>query len=107
MIDVAVFSRDAWEAEFLGQINSDTIYIVTAASLILLYSFVVIGGLSPIHFRSVVASMGIVCVFLSIGSGYGIALALGWKVSNFHSIIPFMILGIGVDDMFVIVNTVD
>ena len=81
--------------------------MVFAACSILVYSFIVIGALSPVHFRSVTSMMGIVCIFLSIGSGYGLALGLGWKVSNFHSIIPFMILGIGVDDMFVIVNTVD
>jgi len=46
-------------------------------------------------------------VFLSLACGYGIAFAVGLKVSRFHDILPFMIMGIGVDDMFVIVNTVD
>ena len=47
------------------------------------------------------------CVLLSITSGYGIAFALGFKASTINNVVPFMILGIGVDDMFVIVNTID
>ena len=81
--------------------------MIMAILLILTYSFIVIGAMSPVHFRSVTALVGISCVLLSIGSGYGLSLELGWLVSGFHSIVPFMILGIGVDDMFVIVNTVD
>ena len=52
-------------------------YMVVAVLLILSYSFVVIGALSPVHFRSVTALVGISCVLLSIASGYGIALTLG------------------------------
>ena len=107
MINAAAFSRDAWEKQFLSKVDDDIIYMIFAILLILTYSFVVVGAMSPVHFRSVTAFVGITCVIISIGAGYGISLSLGWKVSGFHSIIPFMVLGIGVDDMFVIVNTVD
>ena len=73
----------------------------------LAYSFFVLGSFSTVHFRSVTAMVGMSCVFLSISAGYGTAFALGLKVSKFHNILPFMVLGIGVDDMFVIVNTID
>ena len=51
--------------------------------------------------------VGMFCVIISITTGYGIAFAVGLKISRFHDVLPFMIMGIGVDDMFVIVNTVD
>ena len=107
LLDTSAFTRDAWEKQFLTNVDDDLVYMVVAVLLILSYSFVVIGAMSPVHFRSVTALVGISCVLLSIASGYGIALTLGQLVSGFHSIIPFMILGIGVDDMFVIVNTID
>lgn len=75
--------------------------------LIVTYSFLVLGGMSPILFRSLTALIGVLVVALSLTCGYGIAFAFGLKVSRFHDILPFMIMGIGVDDMFVIVNTVD
>ena len=44
---------------------------------------------------------------LSIAAGYGISFTAGYKFSDMHGVLPFLILGLGVDDMFVIVNTID
>ena len=57
--------------------------------------------------RVVSAMLGLCCVGLSIVSGYGISFLLGFKFSRMHGVLPFLILGLGVDDMFVIVNTID
>ena len=35
------------------------------------------------------------------------AFAAGFKFSDMHGVLPFLILGLGVDDMFVIVNSID
>ena len=78
-----------------------------AGFLVLIYSFLVLGSFSAVHFRAVTSIVGMSCVLLSITSGYGIAFALGFKASTINNVVPFMILGIGVDDMFVIVNTID
>ena len=40
-------------------------------------------------------------------AGGAVAFALDQKMTTVHNILPFMLLGIGVDDMFVIVNTID
>ena len=57
--------------------------------------------------RVVSAIIGLSCVGLSIAAGYGFAFILGYKFSDMHGVLPFLILGLGVDDMFVIVNTID
>ena len=51
--------------------------------------------------------VGLVCVILSAITGYAMASYFGWKASIAHNILPFMLLGIGVDDMFVIVSCTD
>jgi predicted RND superfamily exporter protein len=51
--------------------------------------------------------VGMITVALATTAGYGVAFAAGLKLSDFHQLLPFMIIGIGVDDMFVIVNTID
>merc|ERR1712151_331702 len=43
-------------------------------------------------------------VGLSTGSGFGISSALGLFFGPVHSLLPFILLGIGVDDAFIIVN---
>ena len=57
--------------------------------------------------RVISAMVGLFCVGLSIASGYGLAFIAGYKFSDMHGVLPFLILGLGVDDMFVIVNTID
>ena len=54
--------------------------------------------------------MGIVTAGLSMASGIGLAAALGFEWSVLHLVGPFLIIGIGVDDMFILIqawNTVE
>ena len=57
--------------------------------------------------RIISAFVGLCCVGLSIFAGYGFSFYMGYKFTEVHGVIPFLILGLGVDDMFVIVNSID
>lgn len=46
-------------------------------------------------------------VILSYSSSYGLLSLCGLKVSGIHNLLPFLLIGIGADDMFVVVNAVD
>ena len=48
--------------------------------------------------------MGIMVVLLSVGSAFGLCAYLKIGMTELHPVIPFLLLGIGVDDMFVIEN---
>ena len=48
--------------------------------------------------------VGIGCVALGIGSGFGITMAGGQKFVAFIGTLPFLILGVGIDDMFIIIG---
>ena len=47
------------------------------------------------------------CILLSVLTGYSIGAILGFKESSATDPIPILMLGIGVDDMFVICNALD
>ena len=81
--------------------------VAAAILLIFVYSNIVLGSCSPIYMRSLSAIVGLVCVILSVTTGYAVASIFGWKASIAHNLLPFMLLGIGVDDMFVIVSCID
>lgn len=81
--------------------------MVISGLLVVSYTIVVIGGCSPVHFRLIVTLAGLFCIFISIRASEHFPLAMGYSKSDIHIMIPFMILGIGVDDMFVICNAVD
>ena len=85
----------------------DANLIGVAIVLMLLYSLLVLGSCSPIHMRFVSAILGLCCIGISTLSGYGLAVYAGQLMSDFHGVLPFLLLGLGVDDMFVIVNSID
>jgi Niemann-Pick C1 protein len=64
----------------------------------------VLGSFSPIKCRSVLAFTGILCVGLAYGSSVGFSALCGQKTTGIHNLLPFLLLGIGVDDMFVITS---
>ena len=87
--------------------GTDSALLISAILLIFAYSLLVLGACSPVHMRVVSSLIGLSCVGLSIAAGYGISFGAGYKFSDMHGVLPFLILGLGVDDMFVIVNTID
>ena len=107
LITVQVFTFDGWEVDFLGVVTTDIILLAVAVCLVSVYSYIVLGSFSPVHFRAVTAAVGMFCVLISIAAGYAICFLAGLKITNFHNILPFMVIGIGVDNMFVIVNCID
>lgn len=75
--------------------------------LVSTYTVFILGGCSPVHFRACSAGVGLFCIAFAYASCQYVAFALGHKFSNIHSLLPFLLLGIGVDDMFVVCNAVD
>ena len=53
------------------------------------------------------AIAGILCVGMSVGFSYGMSSLLGLFFGPVHNVLPFLLLGIGVDDMFVFVAAWD
>merc|ERR1711915_77571 len=47
---------------------------------------------------------GIISIFMGLAISLGISSALGYPYSPMHMALPFLCLGIGIDDMFVIVQ---
>ncbi len=73
--------------------------------LVALYAMVMLGKFNSVEQRVLLSLMGIVSVFMGYGTAYGVAAIVGFFASNMNSILPFLLLGIGIDDMFVIVQS--
>ena len=58
-------------------------------------------------FKVYLSWSGIVSIIFALVTSYGACSYFGFVVSPLHNFIPFLLLGIGVDDMFVIVRTID
>ena len=75
--------------------------------LIVGYTMLFLGSCSPLHCRVIVSIVGIICVMLSVGTGFSICKGLGFVYAEVHQALPILMLGIGVDDMFIICNALD
>ena len=63
-----------------------------------------LGGFNCVEQRAYLSLAGIFSVVMGIGVSYGICSFCGLMFGPMHSVLPFLLLGIGIDDMFVIVQ---
>ena len=76
-----------------------------------IYTFLALGNCSPIHCRCCVALTGLICIILAYTCGFGLMFIFGARTTGVcvcvHTLIPFLLIGIVVDDMFVMCNALD
>ena len=72
--------------------------------MMFLYCSLMLGNLNCVEQRSVLSIAGIIGVGMGIVVSYGLCSAVGLFYGPMHSVMPFLMLGIGIDDMFVIVQ---
>ncbi|KAL9950578.1 hypothetical protein ACROYT_G043094 [Oculina patagonica] len=72
--------------------------------LIIVYVSIALGNFTRLNIKVWLALLGVLCVGLAIAVSFGLASACGIFYGPVHSTLPFLLLGIGVDDMFVIVQ---
>ena len=73
---------------------------------IMVFIFVILnlGKFNSVEQRGYLSLLGMVAIVLGTAVSYGICSLLGFEGGTLHEILPFMLLGIGIDDMFVIVQ---
>ena len=57
------------------------------------------------HF--LVAFAGILCLFLGIVSAFGMIMLFGQPYISFAGVLPFLVLGVGIDNIFIIIHAID
>lgn len=86
-------------------LNSNLTVLCCGISLIAVYVMVMIGKCNALEQRIYLSIMGVFVVGQAILSSYGVCYYLGYSYGPIHSILPFLLLGIGVDNMFVIMQS--
>ncbi|XP_014480960.1 PREDICTED: patched domain-containing protein 3-like [Dinoponera quadriceps] len=88
-------------------INSNMTVLFCGMSLITIYVIVMIGRCNVVQQRIYLSLMGISVVGQALLSSYGLCYYMGFFYGPVHPILPFLLLGIGVDDMFVIMQSLE
>ena len=85
-------------------IEGDAFIFGCGTAIMFVYVQLMLGKFNFVEQRPGLSSIGICCCFLGLLTSYGICSGLGLVFSPMHAIIPFLFVGIGIDDMFVIVQ---
>ena len=71
------------------------------------YTVVMLGSLNTVEIRLYLSVSGLVCIGMGISLGLSLSSAIGYFWTPMHPALPLLCLGIGIDDMFVIMQSVN
>lgn len=106
-VDLYVFTDFGLRQAFYNDAFGDLVFIQISLLMVAIYCIMFMGSFSPIHFRSAAAGITLLCVIFSFAASSGLASFLGFKKGDIHNLLPFLLIGIGADDMFVISSAID
>ncbi|XP_050397303.2 patched domain-containing protein 3 isoform X1 [Patella vulgata] len=104
---VYFFATRSFGDEGGGAITGDVSLLSAGYFVLIIYVAVVLGRFNQVEQGIYLALSGILCVGMSICVSFGLSSACGLEYGPLHSILPFLLLGIGVDDMFVIIGALN
>ncbi|XP_046328844.2 protein patched homolog 1-like isoform X1 [Haliotis rufescens] len=102
-----VFTARSFSDEGGSAIQGDATLLSAGYIILIIFVIAVLGRFNMVEQRIGLALAGILCVGLSILVSFGMASMVGAEYGPLHSILPFLLLGIGVDDMFVIIGALN
>ena len=104
-ISTDYFAARSFSDEFGGAITGDLLFVQVSYLVVFLFLGATLGNWKCGSESRWTMSLGaLFMVGLSTGASFGISAACGLFYGPVHSLLPFILLGIGVDNAFIIVN---
>ena len=108
-INIYRFATRSFGDEFGNAIQGDIALLLIAYLILLIYVAFNLGkaGQKFVRMRVSLSLIVLVTVGISIAASTGLCSGFGLMYTPLHSVLPFVLLGIGVDDSFVIADAFD
>ena len=93
----------------ISQNTKDNMNLIAASifSMVLFCTICMVNCRAKFKSHVLLSLAGILAVTFGIGAGFGLVLLLGKPYVGFIGVLPFLVLGIGIDDMFIILHHLD
>ena len=105
--DVYIATGYGYDRAFSEDTDYDLSLIFAAIFFVVIYLFLFLGTFSPMFCRCWLAIVGLLCIGLSYTAGFGFMYIVGGKTGGVHQLMPFLLIGIGADDLFVMCGAID
>ena len=106
-IDYAMYSSASRDSELDRLITEDMPLVIAAFGIILIYLSLTLGKFNCVEGRVWLALSVLIVELFSLLMGFGLGSMIGTKFNTVCALIPFILFGVGVDDMIIIVDTFD
>mmetsp|Transcript_20012 Transcript_20012/g.29028 ORF Transcript_20012/g.29028 Transcript_20012/m.29028 type:complete len:926 (+) Transcript_20012:122-2899(+) len=108
-IDVSYISTRSFSDEFGGAISGDLVFVQVSYIVAFIFLGATLGSRIACGkgSRWAMSFAALILVAASTAAGIGLSSFVGLIYGPVHSLLPFILLGIGVDDSFVIANAFD
>ena len=93
----------SFDDELAAGLEGDFVLNGVAYVLMIVWVAVTIGGVHKVHGMVLVGLAAVLCVLVSTIAGFGLASAFGVPFNTVAAVLPFLLLGIGVDDSMVLI----
>ena len=103
-VNVYPFTQRSFNDLVKGAVEDDYISLAAGNVLIFTYVCVNLGKFNVVEQRVWLSISGIVAVFMGTVSSFGVCQLMGFAWSQMNTLLPFLMLGVGIDDMFVIMQ---
>lgn len=105
---LAYLSSRSFSDEFGGEISGDLLFVQVSYVVAFIFLGATLGSkVCGRGSRWAMSLSALVLIALATVAGFGVASLAGLLYGPVHSVLPFVLLGIGVDDAFVIANAFD
>ena len=89
-------------------VKEDIVLVPVALFLMIVFCTVTLARFKNKVIGHVLLGMsGIFALFLSIGSSFGFLMLVGTPYIAFVSVLPFLVLGVGIDNIFIVIDALD
>ena len=90
-----------------GAIYDDSKLIPIGYGVVFIYILLILGRFNIVEARPVLSISGLISVGMSLVISFGICLTLGFQDTLVNTVLPFLLLALGIDDMFVIMQSLN
>ena len=106
-LTVSYLTSRSVEDEMSRVFLTDAPIYVAAIIVMVIYLSLTLGKLDKIRARPWLAVSTVFVMILALIMGYGLGLACGFAFNNLVLLVPYILLGVGVDDQIIIVESVE